>query len=61
MNTAYSPAAEASPATTSRPRIRVRRSSGSVASARLPSARPVAVMRCQNEPRGPRKVSANAE
>src|SRR5213593_3990559 len=56
----YRPAAVASPSAISPAPTRMRRASRSVASARPPSTRPVAVMRSQNRSRGPRNVSPNA-
>src|SRR4051794_35464875 len=59
-NVTYRVAADARPSTTSLRPTRTRRAGGLVASARLPSARPVSVIRCQNRDRGPRNVAANA-
>src|SRR6266568_1280684 len=56
----YSPAAVASPSAISPRPMRTRLTSRSVARARPPSTRPVAVMRSQKRERGPRNVRPNA-
>src|SRR5712692_5071490 len=56
----YNPAAVARPSAISPGPTRTRRASRSVARARPPSTRPVAVMRSQKRARGPRKVRPNA-